>query len=250
MRIQLMSDLHIKHWETHNGARYWSETFPAETQTDADVLVLAGDIVDLTVRDWRWSVNRLQEFAVRYKHVIYVPGNHEFYGTSIAETDLFELAWQSNVDVLSPGKIVSVGDRRFLGGVMFQPAPPKGHVAARHPISDASCIRDFKQQAPAEYRTLRRHLEDKLGPDDIVVTHHAPSRGSLDEQWVDNPCNYWFITDQMQDLIEQKQPALWLHGHVHSRFDYRIGKTRVVTNPKGYPGEGVRFDPKLVLELP
>jgi Icc-related predicted phosphoesterase len=251
VKIQVMSDLHIRHWGTYMGVNYWQQTFPAETQTDADVIVLAGDIVDLGPREWRWSVARLQEFMARYKRVVYVPGNHEFYGTAIANTDLDQLAKDSGVDVLRPGKTVVIDGYRFIGGVMFQ--PNKSHPDLpwpANPISDHGCIRDFRQQAPGEFRALKAWLEAELKAEDIVVTHHAPCLGSLDAQWVGDACNRWFITPEMEPLIDARQPRLWLHGHVHTPFDYMRGNTRIIANPKGYPNEGVRFNPKLIVEVP
>ncbi len=73
---------------------------------------------------------------------------------------------------------------------------------------------------------------------------------SVSDQWVGNPCNRWFITPEVQPLILDKQPRLWVHGHTHTAFDYFIGKTRVVCEPMGYPGEGVKFNPKKVIDLP
>ncbi len=251
MKIQLMSDLHLESWARSLGINYWSSTFPQETQTDADILVLAGDVLSLKPRDWNWSAARLTEFVVRYKHVVYVPGNHEFYGTRIADTDLDLLERQTGAYVLRPGRPARIEGQRFLGGVMFQPR--KSHPALPWPANDISdhwCISDFNVQARAEFRALKAWLETvPVGPDDIVVTHHAPSLGSLDAQWVGDPCNRWFITPEMEPLIDLYQPKLWLHGHVHTPFDYKRGDTRIVANPKGYAGEGVRFNDKLIIDL-
>jgi Icc-related predicted phosphoesterase len=254
VKIQIMSDLHIAHWGTAMGVNYWSSTFPQETQTDADVLILAGDIVDLRQRDWRWSMARLQEFAVRYKHVVYVPGNHEFYGRRIRTLDYAGLEQESGVNVLRPGKAVEINGQRFLGGVMFQPHfdPANGEALLGYEtaqeISDSWCIDDFARGADADYWELRSWLEAELKPKDIVVTHHAPSTGSLDQQWVGHPCNYFFITSHIEPLLNERQPKMWVHGHVHTPFDYKQGQTRVIANPKGYPNEGVRFNPKFVVE--
>jgi Icc-related predicted phosphoesterase len=249
MRIQIMSDLHISHWGTYMGVNYWQRDFPEQTQTDADVLVLAGDIVALGPREWRWSVARLQEFMARYKQVLYVPGNHEFYGTTIADTDLIKLGQETGVYTLYPGKVVEIQGQRFLGGVMFQPNRRNRRLPwPADRISDHHCIRDFRRQAPQEFQALKSWLEQELRQDDIVVTHHAPCLGSLDAQWVGDPCNRWFITPEMEPLILDRKPRLWLHGHVHTGFDYMFGATRIIANPMGYPGEGVRFNPKLIVE--
>lgn len=248
MKIQVMSDLHVKHWGAYMGVNWWSDQFPAQTQTDADVLVLAGDIVDLTPRDWRWSVARLTEFGVRYKHVIYVPGNHEYYGTSIDDvsSQLLDLELAvPGLNVLRPGLAVEFGDHRFLGGTMFQPWDDE----APH-ISDHHAIDDFEPEAGRHFDELYSFLKNHLRKGDIVVTHHAPSNHSIAPEYEGNPYNRWFITPEASKLILDHKPALWVHGHVHSGFDYQLGETRVLCNPMGYPGERVEFNPKLVVELP
>jgi Icc-related predicted phosphoesterase len=255
VKLQIMSDLHIANWGQSRGVNYWNQTFPQETQAAVDVLVLAGDIVSFSRRQWAWSVARLQEFMARYKRVLYVPGNHEFYGTDIGDgrTDLDLMAMATGVDVLYPGKVIEIEGQRFLGGVMFQPnqrANAPGIPWPANNISDHWCINDFDIEAPAQYDVLRTFLEKELRQGDIVITHHAPSVGSLDAQWFNDPCNRWFITPEMEPLILERKPKLWIHGHVHTPFDYVLGETRIIANPKGYPGEGVRFNPQLIVEVP
>ena len=50
-------------------------------------------------------------------------------------------------------------------------------------------------------------------------------------------------TPQTSGLIEERQPALWVHGHTHDSCDYRVGNTRVICNPRGYENENGAFDP-------
>ena len=55
----------------------------------------------------------------------------------------------------------------------------------------------------------------------------------------------------MHHLIEERKPALWVHGHTHTSFNYTIGPTRVVCNPLGYQTAGelnVNFDENLTVE--
>ncbi|MNR64509.1 hypothetical protein D3C85_1871810 [compost metagenome] len=52
-----------------------------------------------------------------------------------------------------------------------------------------------------------------------------------------------------EGLMGGDRVALWVHGHSHVAVDYEIEGTRVVCNPRGYPGEETGFDPELVLTL-
>lgn len=64
--------------------------------------------------------------------------------------------------------------------------------------------------------------------------------------------NACFVSD-LEARILRWQPQLWMHGHTHDSFDYRIGATRVIANPRGYARDGVAenksFDPGLVIEV-
>jgi Icc-related predicted phosphoesterase len=84
----------------------------------------------------------------------------------------------------------------------------------------------------------------------IVMTHHAPSIRSLPQS---DQCEPWApcYASALDNLIEECQPELWCHGHVHVSNDYKIGKTRIVSNPRGYaPTElNPEFDPRLVIDI-
>ena len=96
-----------------------------------------------------------------------------------------------------------------------------------------------------------RFAEPFDGPT-VVVTHFAPSRGSIAAQFIGSPLNACFVSD-LEAQILRWQPALWLHGHVHHSCDYRVGATRVVANPRGYAPKGVvenaQFAPEMLIEL-
>ncbi|MNF99562.1 3',5'-cyclic adenosine monophosphate phosphodiesterase CpdA [compost metagenome] len=97
---------------------------------------------------------------------------------------------------------------------------------------------------------LRTKLAEPFDGRTVVITHHAPTLRSLQ----DNPhagghmdaayANRW------EDLMGCDQVALWVHGHSHTAVDYDVAGTRVVCNPRGYPGEDTGFSPGLVLTLP
>ncbi len=40
----------------------------------------------------------------------------------------------------------------------------------------------------------------------------------------------------LEDFILDTSPVAWFHGHSHDAMDYRIGNTRVTSNPRGYLG--------------
>ena len=254
MKIALMSDLHLS-----------VQPMPAP-HLDADVVVLAGDLHrPAGAIDWA------QQFGDT--PTLFVAGNHEFYGSDLVNTvhELRQQAEGSSVRVLEQDVWHHQGVR-FLGCTLWSDyrlfdSPQQreqGLEQASAMVRDFSRIRvspDFGDLfTPAVSRLLFDRsvtwLEQQFavaheGPT-VVVTHFAPARGSIAPQFVGSPLNACFVSD-LQAQIERWQPTLWLHGHVHHRCDYRIGRTRVITNPRGYAPKGVvenpQFDPGLLIEL-
>ena len=136
MRVQLLSDLHFE-YDADGG-----EAFARSVEVAGDVLVLAGDILPLqsleTVRRaFGW-------FCARFPHVVYVPGNHEYYKTSPVEADALLAACAAalpNLHVLNPGLAVIDG-ARFVGGTLWFPAT-EDEPRYRGYLTDFSLIRDF-----------------------------------------------------------------------------------------------------------
>ncbi len=253
MKLNILSDLHLG--------------FAAmeRPENDADVVVLAGD------------VSRPREAAVWAlrldKPVIYVLGNHEFYGSSIdgAAQELERLCAGTQVHLLNDRGVVIDGVR-FLGSTLWsdfelfdEPAQKAAAIAqARELIRDFSRIRTREAAndvfSPADSAALfERHsgwLDRQLsiphaGPT-VVVTHHAPSRRSIHPRFADSLLNACFVSDA-QHLLGAERTQLWIHGHTHDSFDYTVNGTRVVCNPRGYSRGGAienpHFDPNLTIEL-
>jgi len=253
MKIALLSDLHLS-----------VQALPPPL-VNADVLVLAGDL---------HRPAAAIEWARQYDlPTLFVAGNHEFYGGDLVSTvrALRQHAEGSSVCVLEHD-VWHRGGVRFLGCTLWSDyrlyeSPQhreQGLQQASTMIRDFSRIRvapDFEDKfTPAVAQLLFDDavtwLEQQFaiahaGPT-VVVTHFAPARGSIAAQFAGSPLNACFVSD-LEPQIRRWQPALWLHGHVHDSFDYRIGNTRVVANPRGYAPNGVvenkAFDPCLVVEV-
>ena len=251
MRIALLSDLHLS-----------VQALPPPA-IDADVLVLAGDL-HRPAGAIAWA----RQYTLP---TLFVAGNHEFYGSDLTSTmrTLREYAAGSSVRVLEHGTWLH-GGVRFLGCTLWSDyrlfdSPQQresGLQQAGRLVRDFSRIRVAADRddlfTPADAQRLfddavawldRQFAMPHDGPT-VVVTHFAPARGSIAARFADSPLNACFVSD-LEPQIRRWQPALWLHGHVHDSFDYRIGATRIVANPRGYAPNGVveneTFDPALVL---
>jgi predicted phosphodiesterase len=252
MRIRVLSDLHLEF-----GA---IELPPAQ----ADVVVLAGDI-GLGDRGLEWGRKTFLGVPV-----LYVPGNHEYYGNALPRLlDLLKTGSGFDVRVLD-GEEFRMGDVTFLGCTLWTDFrldgdPRAAMLAAARGMTDYRRIRvspTYRKLRPQDtaglHRKARGWLETRLreghGRKTVVVTHHAPSQRSLDSVDGDGreegdgrlaPA----YASNLEALIEETAPALWIHGHHHRKRDFRIGETRVIANPRGYPGEVSGFEPGLVVEV-
>ncbi len=245
MKLQVMSDLHLE-FHRDNGISF----IDSMDSTDVDVLVLAGDIAPL--RDHYWLNNAFDGFCDKYKHVVYVPGNHEYYGTStaVAEQNLsiVEMAHQ-NLHILRDGQPIVIGGKRFIGGTLWFREIPNARVYGQQ-MNDFHVIDGFEPWVYAQNKLVVDGLTSNLSPDDIVVTHHLPSQQSVHRKFRMSSLNPFFVCE-LDQLIVARKPKLWIHGHTHEACDHVVGTTRVLANPHGYPRESIEtpFNPKLVLDI-
>ncbi|MGY3581901.1 putative phosphohydrolase [Bradyrhizobium sp. USDA 4341] len=255
MRIWVESDRHFEQ----------SNTVP-KPPDDYDVLVCPGDL-----NYFRDVVATLRQdfYGDPSRPRIYVPGNHDYYrGVAMedADTKMRFQAFGTNIHVLNPGTVVIDGVR-FVGATLWTDfrlfglgTLPQAMAEAEVGLNDSRKIRTYEnrngklpsgtrfrrarrftpEHAMRRHERERRYLEKKLqesfdGPT-VVVTHHGISPLSVPTRFKSDPLSPAFSSD-LTSLVNTYQPTLWLHGHVHDSFDYRIGSTRVVCNPTGYNHE-------------
>ena len=244
MHIYLLSDLHNEF-----------EQFQPP-HVEADVVILAGDI-DVGVRGVEWAK---KTFSCP---VLYVPGNHEFYRGHLGRTlEKLRAAQTDQVRVLERD-VVEIGGARFLGTTAWTDFTATGNqpvaaAMAEQLLNDFRQIRtdnyrpchpmDFITQASLARLWLREQLVVPFAGPTVVITHHAPSLKSLHGNPYAGGHLDAAFANQWDDLIGGPV-VLWVHGHVHTAVDYELAGTRVVCNPKGYPGELTGWSPHKLIEL-
>ena len=84
----------------------------------------------------------------------------------------------------------------------------------------------------------------------VVVTHMGPSLKSVPKRFFGNQLNGAYVSNLDEEVIAT-EPDIWIHGHTHDSFDYMLGETRVMVNPRGYVGHALNkhFDADKFIEL-
>lgn len=242
MKLQIYSDLHSE----------FARFDPAPS--DADVIILAGDI-DLKSRGVKWANETFQ------CPVIYVCGNHEYYGGHIDHTlRKMKEAAAPHVHVLENQALI-LDQVRFLVTTGWTDYSSTGDVQSAIRTA-AEWMNDFRViRADANYRRLRptdliakskvayawlaRELETPFDGKTVVITHHAPLPDYLSDDHAGHLAAAY--ANDWSDLLGRAD--LWVYGHTHVAADFTKCGCRVVSNPRGYPGQDIGFDPDLLIEF-
>ncbi len=251
MKLLILSDL-------HNEFRLFE---PVKTE-EVDVVVLAGD-VDNGDGGIAWARKKWPG-----RKIVYVAGNHEFYGGEYMGTLalLRQCAADQGVCFLQDDEVVIDGVR-FLGTTLwtdfeFFGAENKAEAMEeglrrlndfrliRHGQSDAFTPNHSVELHERSLAWLNAKLDEPFEGPTVVVTHHLPSMKSVAERFRNTPLSPCFVSNL--DHLFGKM-GLWIHGHTHDSLDYVANGTRVVCNPRGYVtsrgAENAHFDPAKTVEI-
>ena len=252
MKIIIYSDLHLE----------FGESFTLPTSTEANLLILAGDII--TFRNYEPLARFLKTWL---KPVLYVTGNHEYYnGEPILEAESRFREWLKEhcpqVHLLV-NEDIQIDGVNFFGGTMwtdFNQGNPQAMDLACNKINDFHLIRTAKDKLLLPSDTIefhRNYLEKllnwfntKLSGPRVVITHHAPVINQK-TKYGNSPLRPVFNSLDMLEIIKKYQPELWVYGHTHECDSQIVGQTRIVSNQRGYPQgldiECQDFDPQGIL---
>jgi hypothetical protein len=233
--FRLISDIHSEFWPEnfHRAAKAVDRLLPPRDEDRETVLLLAGDTGSYRRRNvYRAIIDRLCD---RFNAVVDIPGNHYWYG----RTD-----W----DICEPP---SARDNYVFGhtvnafGVVAATLWTNFHCG--DPETERRCsgvMNDFRQipflttdLIKERHQDHIRFLRENVRPGGFVMTHFAPSLRSLPVGGREGDAAGYYASN-LEALILGLRPAVWVHGHIHTACDYRIGQTRIVCNPAGYDGKG------------
>jgi len=210
-----------------------------------------------------------QECCERFPHVVYVMGNHEHYHGDYANTITTlrnRLGYLVNLHILDK-EMVQLGGVSFIGGTLWTDMNKEDPMTLRQMkgmmndfrlVDNSNSVVNFKtfdENGHAEFKTrvatfspedavvdhramleyIRLMIEGKFDQKFVVVGHHSPSKLSTKPRYEKEVImNGGYSSDLSEFILDHPQIKLWTHGHTHHKFDYMIGSTRIVCNPRGY----------------
>jgi Icc-related predicted phosphoesterase len=266
VRLWVLSDLHMEL------TRGWDLPAPSD-RPPYDVLVIAGDLISRMERGVAWLLERVTD-----RPVVYIPGNHEFYGADLDRTVEKARALAAGTDIhVLQNDTVEIAGVTFIGATFWTDFNLFGDVD-RAMVAAAEFMNDYRKIRVGGYvyrlrpsHTLRRHQESrefianelrkpKVGTR-VVVTHMAPHASAIRPAFDEEITSAAYASDA-SDLMALGVDV-WIHGHTHETYDRVVPYDRVaagvrmVTNQKGYgpwaPKEPTwdnrDFDPNFVIEI-
>jgi Icc-related predicted phosphoesterase len=253
MKIALCSDLHLEFAD-----------IDLKNTEDADVLILSGDICvarELPFTDSDRGEKFRQFFkrcSLEFSHVIYIMGNHEHYrGDFQTSANIIRNTVSGYNNFYFLDKETKVIDNvTFIGGTLWTDMNKEDPIT----IWDVCrAMNDFRvidnsirtmglsdvparfspEDAVEDHKLMLDYIRKNIPTDGkcVVVGHHSPSKQSIKPKYQgDYHMNGGYSSDLESFILDHPQINLWTHGHTHDKFDYMVGSTRILCNPRGYKG--------------
>jgi Icc-related predicted phosphoesterase len=247
MNIQIISDLHREFGISD-----------ITLNESVDLYIFAGDIDTKTK-----GIKYLIELD---KPILYVLGNHEYYGGELVKTldKIKALSIGTKVTVLE-NECITIEDVTFHGCTLWSDFRLFGDyienkIECGKVMNDYSKIRKLPRYRKIEtydteamFNISKKFLHNSLSQTstdkNVIITHHAPSIKSIKEEFLNDITTNAYVSD-LEDVMKKFSPDLWIHGHVHDSFDYYVNKTRVLCNPHGYiTDKNGKFDNNLIITI-
>jgi predicted phosphodiesterase len=269
--VRYFSDLHLE----------FDHDFSISDLQPEQIVVLAGDIFaqgrGKTLN--KLFLNFVLPILAQGNQVVYVTGNHEYYGSRIDKVHRFLEAFakeHANFHFLNNSSVF-INDIEFLGGTLWTSLDNSNplvylSVGSRNRARDIishDAMREYRAVSVNHRGTYRKlqtldtilyhqatvsYIRSRIGkhPKQIVVTHHTPSDEFICSR-VDSPIGRYAYFSELDELAQHFDA--WVAGHTHKKVKKKVGGTWYLSNPRGYisekePNEAVKgFDPHEIFTL-
>lgn len=267
MKVAITSDIHLEF-----GDWYPSNPENADVLILSGDILVASDLEKLQEDPQGFldhaKGQRFRDFLVackqNYKHVVYVMGNHEHYhGDFAVSANVLRKECNDIGIFFLDNECVKIEDYTFIGGTLWTDMNKSDsltlyHIGSRmndfRIVNNSNRVVNFKDEegkfhtrvarfcpedAVEEHKKMLDYIRVVIENDPtakyVVVGHHAPSKLSTKPMYEnDTLMNGGYSSDLSEFILDRSQIKLWTHGHTHDEFDYMIGSTRIVCNPRGY----------------
>lgn len=256
--FKIMSDLHLEFQE----GREHEFTVPYDGE---DALLLVGDVqCGMVLGDWFVEL-------LKHRPVFYLLGNHEYYHYDFDQIKVMFEAFEQDVNAEAKNRCyghqlfclqcrsVLFKDSLIFGATLWTDMEPHTARAVQYAMNDYQLIKRNGKRLLPSHTIEEHHLTAEMlshfidmahdkGGNVVVLTHHAPSYRSVENQYLGDALNAAYA-NRLDALVEKT--TLWVHGHTHHSYDYRIGAGRVVCNPRGYYPRHLNkdFNPHLLVTV-
>lgn len=276
MKLALASDLHLEF-----GPIVLENTEGADVLLLSGDICVAHNLLDhddpMATQRSQDIHNFFYDCCNKFPHVVYIMGNHEHYHYDFAYTvkDFKKrLKYLPNLQILDKETWTLFDEVTFVGGTLWTDMNKEDPLTLLHigkAMNDFRCVKNSTNQVgfwvENDGKRERKYRDSVFSPEDavkehramvdyismivegkhdhkfVVVGHHAPSRLSTHPRYRDEALmNGGYSSDLNEFILDRPQIKLWTHGHTHEDFDYMIGTTRVVCNPRGYINYEARAD--------
>jgi DNA repair exonuclease SbcCD nuclease subunit len=261
MKVAYCSDLHLEFGDIE-----------LKNTEDADILILAGDILlaeilheipqpEVLPDEKTWSQRQglayrfrsfISKVSQEFPQVLVIAGNHEFYHGRWNSSLLHlqeEYSVYPNVKFLER-ECVIFGDVVFIGATLWTDMNKKDPItlqSIKYAMNDFALIkndtREYRKLQPEEtvirHQTTLDYIHNTInkykGKKFVFIGHHSPSRLSTHPKYTnDYEMNGGYSSSLTQFIYDHPEIEYWIHGHTHHSFDYYLGQTNIICNPRGY----------------
>ena len=249
MKVQIASDLHLEFLSIEQVKELANRL---SLNTIAHMLILAGDICSWNSKSLPNLYTFLDILKDRYENIIYVLGNHEYYGCSYSEVQTLKSKIKYKYHELSilENESLTIRGTTFYGTTLWFEETVEAQLL-KYQLNDYRCIREFEpdkwaREAISFIKSIPQNDSRK-----VLTTHHVPRSIYISEKYVGSEMNCFYLNEIGKYLPKFE---LAIFGHSHSSVNHiREHNYRSISNPRGYPrsseSENEDFNYQLVVEI-